>query len=264
MIPVSLAVATRHFGMPLRRAIEYAGSMGAQGVQLDVCNELPPGELSETGRRQFKHSLRERLLSISSFEFPTLRSFYDQQDLDAQVFGLKSALQFAYQMGVRIVVGRIGRIPEDVESKEYELLIQVLNDIARHSNQVGATFAFTPNADSTESIKTLIGKVTEGPIGINLDPGGMAMNGMSWVETYRELYDRVTSVQVRDGIRDIDGQGVEVAVGRGEVAWDECLALLHEGSFEGWLTATRSGGDDSKGDLARAIQFIKNVGTELG
>ena len=263
MIPVSLAVATRHFGLPVRSAIDHAASTGAKGVQLDVRNELQPNELSETGRRQFKHGLKERLLSISSFEFPTVRSFYDEQDLDARVASIKTALQFAYQMGTKVVVGRVGRIPEDTESREYELLIQVLNDIAQHSNRVGATFAFTPNVDSEDSLLKLFDQVKAGPLGLNLDPGGLAMNGIDWTSIYRALHDRVLAVQVRDGIRDIDGQGLEVALGRGEVAWDECLALLYEGAFQGWMTVTRSTGDDKPGEIARAIQFINNVGTEM-
>jgi sugar phosphate isomerase/epimerase len=263
MNPLPVAVATRFFGLPMRKAFERAAAIGAKGVQLDVRNELRPDDLSETGRRQLKHGLGEQSLSIASLEFPTRRSFYDSEALDFRVDGLKSALSFAYQLGVTVVVGRVGRIPQDSESDEFELLVQVLNDIARHSNRVGATFAMTPNVDSLESLKALLAQVTEGPLGINLDPGGMAMNAVGWVEIYHSLYDRVMAVQLRDGLRDIDGQGLEVAVGRGEVGWDECVALLYEGSFGGWMTATRSMGEDKVGDIARAIQFVKNVGHEL-
>lgn len=263
MPQLSLAVATRYIGLPLRRALESAAATGAKGVQLDVRHELQPHELSETGRRQFKHALGEQVLTLAAFEFPTRRSFYDVETLDTDVANLKTALEFAYQMGVTVVVGRVGRIPEDAASKEYQLLVQVLNDVARHSNHVGATFALTPSIDSPESLKDLFDLVTEGPLGLNLDPGGMAMNAVKWVATYRALHDRVLAVQVRDGIRDIDGQGLEVAVGRGEVAWDECLALLHEGAFRGWMTVTRSMGDDKVGDMARAIRFIKNVAGEM-
>ena len=79
------------------------------------------------------------------------------------------------------------------------------------------------------------------------------------VETYRAFYDRVLSVQIRDGLRDVDGQGVEVPLGQGEVVWDELLAMLEEGSFRGWLVATRSSGDDKVGDMARAIKYIRAV-----
>lgn len=233
--------------------------MGSQGVQIDVRNELKPGELSATGRRQFKNQLSERLVTLSTFEYPTRRSFYDQKALDSRVAGLKTALEFAYSMGVTVVVGRIGRIPEDTSSTEFEILCQVMNDVARHSNRFGAVFAITPGADSAESIKALLERVTEGPLGINLDPCSLAMNGLDSVATYRALYDRVLAFQVRDGLRDIDGQGIEVPVGRGEVAWDELLALLQEGSYQGWMTVVRSIGDERISDAERAIRFVRHV-----
>lgn len=259
MPELRIAVATRHFKQPIKRVLDSAALIGAQAVQFDVRNELKPTELTETGRRQLRHDLKEKLLSISSFEYPTRRAFSDQDALDARVAGLKAALEFAHSMGSAVVVGRIGRIPDDPELPAHQLLCDVLNDIARHSNRVGATFAITPTSDSIDSLASVFDRVTEGPIGLNLDPAGLIMSGNDPVSTYRAFYDRVLSVQIRDGLRDIDGQGIEVAVGRGEVVWDELLALLEEGSFRGWLVATRSTGDDRIGDMGRAIRFVRNV-----
>ena len=259
MHDLKIAVATRHCGQPLKRSLETAAMIGARGVQLDVRNELRPGDLSETGRRQFQHQLRERLLTISSFEFPTRRALTDPESLDARVAGLKAALEFAWQLGATVVVGRIGRVPEDVDSDAYQLLVQVLNDIARHSNRVGAVYSLTPTIDSVSSLERLFEDVTDGPLGLNLDPAGLVMAGSDPVAVYRSLYSRVLSVQIRDGVRDIDGQGIEVPTGRGEVVWDELLALLSEGDYKGWLTVTRSSGDDRIGDMGRAIRFLQNV-----
>ena len=85
------------------------------------------------------------------------------------------------------------------------------------------------------------------------------MNGISPVEYYQAFHDRVIAVQVRDGLKDIDGTGIEVAVGRGEVAWDELVVLLTEGRYSGWLTVTRTAGEDKVSDMARAIRFLNNV-----
>ncbi|MBI1311369.1 TIM barrel protein [bacterium] len=259
MPELKLAVATRHFNLPLKRVLDTAAEIGARGLQFDVRNELKPSELSETGRRQFRHRLQEQLLTLASFEYPTRRSFSDEDALDARIAGLKAALEFAFSMGVTVVCGRIGRIPEDADAPKYKLLCDVLNDIARHSNRVGATFAITPGVDSLDMLKRLLDDVIEGPIGINLDPAGLVMSENDPVEVYRALYDKVLSVTLRDGLRDIDGQGIEVPVGRGEVVWDELLALLDEGNFNGWLVATRTTGDDRIADMARAIRFVRNL-----
>jgi sugar phosphate isomerase/epimerase len=259
MPALRFAAATRHFAQPIRQSIDSAASIGATGVQFDVRNELKPSELSETGRRHLVRQLGEQRLELVSFEYPTRRAFHDKELLDARVAGLKSALEFAYSMGVTVVVGRIGRIPDDPDLPAYKLLCDVMNDIARHSNRVGATFAITPSNDSVDGLRGLFERVTDGPIGLNLDPAGLIMSDCDPVDTYRAFYERVLSVQLRDGLRDIDGQGVEVPVGRGEVVWDELLAMLEEGSFRGWLVATRSSGDDKVGDMSRAIRYVRTV-----
>jgi sugar phosphate isomerase/epimerase len=259
MQPLKIAVATRHFAQPLKQSLDTASHIGAKGVRFDVRNELRPSELSDTGRRHFRAQLRERLLTISGFEFPTRRALYDSDSLDARVAGLKAALDFAFQMGVTVVSGRIGRIPDDADSADFKLLCDVLNDVARHSNRAGATFAITPTVDSVATLRVLFERVTEGPLGLNFDPGGLAMNSVQPLEIYQAFYDRVLAVQVRDGLQDLDGTGVEVPVGRGDVVWDELIVMLSEGRFPGWLTVTRTAGDDKVADMARAIRFLNNV-----
>ena len=259
MPALKFAAATRHFAQPIRQSIDTAAAIGATGVQFDVRNELKLSELSETGRRHLKRQLGEQLLELASFEYPTRRAFHDKAQLDARVAGLKGALEFAYSMGVTVVVGRVGRIPDDPELPTFHLLCEVMNDIARYSNKVGATFAITPTNDSVDGLRRLFEHVTDGPIGLNLDPAGLIMSDCDPVETYRAFYDRVLSVQIRDGLRDVDGQGVEVPLGRGEVVWDELLSLLEEGSFRGWLVAARSSGEEKVSDMARAIRFIRTV-----
>ncbi|MFP6765870.1 MAG: hypothetical protein VB858_19725, partial [Planctomycetaceae bacterium] len=138
MQPLQIAAATRHFSQPLRKSLDTALRIGARGIRCDVRNELRPHELSETGRRHFRTQLREKLLTLSELEFPTRHSLHDPNSLDARVAGLKAALDFAFQMGVTVVSGRIGRIPDDTDSPEYSLLCEVLNDVARHSNRAGA------------------------------------------------------------------------------------------------------------------------------
>jgi len=259
MLPLRLSIATRHLNLPLNQALRAVAEAGARAVQLDVRNELKPHELGESARSDFLHQISEQLLNISAFEFPTRRSFYDQDALDGRVSALKAALDFAFLMKVKTVVGRLGRIPEDPQSVNFQLLVQVLNDIARHSNRCGVTFAVTPTADSPETVRQLFEQVVEGPIGLNLDVGGLSMQGQNPVEMYRTHFDRVLAVQVRDGLRDIDGQGQEVPLGRGEVQWDELLALLHEGGYRHWLTISRSAGNDKLGDSLRAMRFLHSV-----
>jgi sugar phosphate isomerase/epimerase len=259
MPPLRIALATTCLKLPLRESLRAAASLAAQAVQFDARDEVRPGELTETGRRQLLHALDELGLSIASLAFPTRRSFYDEEQLDARVSAVKRALDHAWQLRARVLTVRIGKIPEDRESKPYRLLFDVVSDLARHGNQVGATLAVTPSHDSPQALNEFLGAIKTGPIGIDFDPAVFVMAGHNAAEALRALHTYVLHFTARDAIRDIDAGGLETALGRGEVDWIEILPLLDEINYAGWVTVNRTQGDDRAGDAARAIQYLKNV-----
>ena len=259
MFPLRMAVATRAFHEPLKRAVQAAAEMGAQGVQLDLRNEVRPGELSETGRRQLLHYLDELNLSVASAMFPTRRAFYDLEELEARIAAARQAMEFGFQMKTSVLTLRVGRVPEEAESEEYDILRNVLGDLARHGNRVGVTLAITPTRDDPARLRELLKQITEGPVGINFDPANFVMAGSHPSRALEILQEYLVHVLVRDGIRDLDGSGLEVPVGRGEVEWEEMLALFDEADYHGWLTLDRTQGDDRPGDIRRAMQYLRNV-----
>ena len=261
MEPLRRAVACRCLPPPIRQSIRAAVEIGATGIQFDVRNELRPADLSDSGRRQLRHDLEIEGLTISSLSFPTRRSLYDPDQLEARIAGLKQTLEFAYQLRVPIVVARVGAIPQEKDSPEFKSLIEVLNEVARHANRVGATLAITPTRDSAADLKDLIDRVKDGLVGVNFDPAVFAMCGRDAVAAFRELHKHVLHITARDGVRDIDGSGQEVALGRGDVDWPELLALLTEADYRGWLTVDRSHSDDITRDAERALAYLQNVAT---
>lgn len=259
MLSLRVAVATRCFQQPLKQSLITANAVGGQGVQFEVRNELKPSEFSETGRRQLLHYLDELGLSVSSLTFQTRRPLFEEQQLDARLAFIKEAMQFAFQLKAPVVTARIGRIPTDADSVESQVLCEVLSDLARYGNHIGATFAITPTNESPETLAQLIAKIGDGPLGINFDPATFVMIDQDPAEAFRTLHEFVMHVQIRDALRDIDGSGLEVPVGRGEVGWEEVLALLDEAGYRGWLTVDRTTGDDKQNDVARAVKYLRRV-----
>lgn len=259
MEPLRRAVACHCLPQPIRRAIHAAVEFGATGIQFNARQELRPTDLSDSGRRQLRHDLEIEGLTISSLAFPTRRSLFDPDQIEPRISGLKQTLEFAYQLQVPIVVARVGAIPSDKDSVDYKLLVSVLSDIARHGNRVGTTLALTPTRDSAADLKELISKITEGLVGINFDPAVFAMCGRDAVAAFRELHQHVLHVTARDGVRDIDGSGQEVVLGRGDVDWSELIALLTEADYRGWLTVDRNNSEDATRDAERALAYLKNV-----
>lgn len=261
---MNLALASRCLNLPLREAVKRAAEFGAGGVQFDAREELKPGDLTETGRRQFLHGLDELGLKVASLMFPTRRTFYDEELLDARVAGAKAAMDFAWELRAKVLTARVGRIPAEKDSQDYVLLREVLSDLAQYGNHVGVTFTMTPMGDSPQVIGELIGAVKTGPLGVDFDPAAFVMGGQNPVDAFRVLHGSILHVQGRDAIRDIDAGGQEVELGRGEVDWIELLPLLDEIAYGGWVTVNRTSGSDRAGDAARAIRYLKNVGMERG
>jgi len=255
-----VALATRNLKLPLPQALVAAARAGAQGVQFDLREEVRAGELTETGCRQLLHQIDEIGLRVASTIFPTRKSLFDEEQLDARVAAIRAAMKFAWQLKCRIRVIRAGRIPTDRESKDYQLLRDVMTDLTRHGNQVGVSLALSPTQDSPETMADFVGAIQSGPIGINFDPAAFLMAGHAPSPAYRKLHTLITHVTARDAIRDAEGAGLEQALGRGEVDWFELLALLEESAYSGWTTVLRTQGDDLSGDALRAIQYLKNVG----
>src|SRR5579872_1333922 len=109
-MPLRIAVATRCFGLPLKQSLRAAAACGAKGVQLDARDELKAIELTDTGRRQFLHAVEELGLSVASLVFPTRRSFFDEDQLDARVAAAKRAMEQARQLRAAALTVRIGKI----------------------------------------------------------------------------------------------------------------------------------------------------------
>ncbi len=257
-----IAVATRLFELPLKDALVAAAKAGADGVQFDVRSELPPAELSQTGRRHLLKQLSDYGLAVASLHIPFRRALYDQAYLERRLDLVRQVMQMAYDLKSGVVTLRAGSVPAQ-ETEERRLLVEVLNDLARYGNHVGAVLAVTPSVEPPGPLLDVLQQVQDGPIGVDFDPSVFVSARVEATDAFRELHEWVQHVVVRDAVRDMDGSVEEVPVGRGDVTWDELLALLEEARYGGWLTVLRTTGEDRAGDAARAIQYVRNVVAEF-
>ncbi|MFG0335752.1 MAG: sugar phosphate isomerase/epimerase, partial [Maioricimonas sp. JB049] len=133
MQTLKIAVATLPFQQPIRQAVQTAATTGASGLQIDARNELRPGDLSETGRRQFLHMLSEMQLSVASVTFPVRRALQEPEALDARIAALKQAMDFAYQLKARVLTTRLSDLPDDPDSRSAVTLQEILEDLSSHA-----------------------------------------------------------------------------------------------------------------------------------
>jgi sugar phosphate isomerase/epimerase len=254
-----IAVPTATYQQPLRRSILLAAAAGADGVQFDLRSEVPPAEFGDTARMQLRHYLSEQRLQVGACTLSTQGTLTDVERLDVRVAAIRKAMEFARQLGSDVLTVRLGTVPPEAASTDYERLGSVLTDLASHGNRVGTTLAVSTLGNAPATLASLLSTIDTGPIGVDFDPAGSVFAGVTPVQGLRDLHDVVAHVQIRDGIRTSEGAGVETAIGAGDVPWDEFLATVAEADFRGWLTVRRTGGSDRPGDLARGIQYVRNV-----
>ncbi len=254
-----LALATRCWSSTPWEHWPDIAATGAQGVQLDVRTEVMADQLSATGRRDFLHRLRETGLRISSTSFPLKRPLHDQRELDRKLAAIRAAMEFTHALQSSVMCLPLGKLPAPDRAGDQQVLRELLNDLAAFGNHIGVTLAWTPIGDSAEDVGAILQTVKSGPVGIDFDPAYHVMTGRSSTKSLQAVAALVTHVQLRDGVRMLDGGGDETALTEGAVDWVELLALLSELEYTGWLTAIRLQGPDRAGDCVQALKFVQRT-----
>lgn len=259
MFRVKISVATYEFGQDLRTALQTAMRIGAQGVQFDLRNQVTAADYGQTARRQLLNAISERALVPASAHFALKSSLFENERLEERLDAVRNAMVFASQLKLRVLTIRMGRLPQ-VESSEYtESVLPILCDLASHANHVGVQLCIIPAGDSAESLVALLNQIKSGPVGIDGDLASWVLSGRSPQTQLRELNQLISHIEIRDAVRDVDGIGEEVPVGRGEIDWDEVAGLIGEMDYAGWLNVRRSSGNDKIGDCERAIKYLHHL-----
>ena len=253
------SIATRSLNQPLKRSLLTIADWEVPGVELDSRWELRPDEFTATGQRQFRHLLKELGLTLSAIHFPAKRSFANSEHLDARIEHLKKVMQFAREMQTEIVTTKIGKIPEESESKDYQLLHEVVNDLAKYGNTIGINLGVIPGGESIEALSQFCSSIDQGFLGISLDPAAIVWSQQNPCDAVRSLYQRLLFVQARDAILNGDENREEVPLGEGDVDWDELLALLEHAGYNRWVSLVRTQGEHRTNDLTRGLRILQEM-----
>lgn len=291
---IRLALATEDFGQPLRQAIRQAAQFRVQGLRLNARTEIGAADLTETGLRQLRHFVEEHQLRVAGLYCPSRHSLADPQGLDRRLLMIRSAIERIRRLGTNEVLICAGRIPdptanarriaqgqpddsevdslknpfsfapppkltEPSEAEQFELLAQVLSDLAAAANHHGASLQIIVSDYDSARISALLSRVTTGPVQLVFDPAVCVMSGRQPVSIFRSLYQSIGYVRLRDAQRDVDGAGVEVPCGDGAVDWQELLPVLAEAIQPAWMCIERTGGDQRAADVATAVRRLQSL-----
>jgi sugar phosphate isomerase/epimerase len=257
---LKIAIQLKSLRLPLKKALTTAAQLGASAVEIDARGEVRPGELTQTGLRQFKKLLEDLNLRVAAVGFLTRRGYDVEEDLQRRIEATRQAMTFAYSLGAPVVVNQIGRVPSDEKSPEWQRLVEALHDLGNWGQTAGARLAAETGSESGPDLARLLATLPEGAVGVNLDPGNLVVNGFSPLEAVEALGPSILHVHAKDGVRDLaQGRGLEVQLGRGSVDFPALLGALEEHGYRGYLTIERTGGTDPVLEIGQAVKYLRSL-----
>lgn len=246
--------------LPFKKALHMAGDLGADAVEIDLRNQIKPAELTQTGLRQLRKMLSDRDLRVCAASFRTRRGYNVLEDLDRRIDASKQAMQAASRLGTNILVNQIGRVPDEAEGSEWDLLVQVLTDLGKYGQHIGVTLAAETGTEDGETLAKLVDALPPGSLGITLDPANLIVNGFSAHSAVSALRQHVCYVHAKDGVRDLaQGRGLETPLGRGSVDFPEIIGTLEEAEYRGYFTIEREHCSDPITEIGQAVEYLRNL-----
>jgi sugar phosphate isomerase/epimerase len=257
MLAPRIAVQTKCLEKPLRQALHTARQLEAEGVQLDLRQELPAAELSDTAHRQLRKLLDDLNLRVGSTAFPTRRGYGNPENLERRIDASVEAMRASSRLGARTMLITVGAIPLADEA-DRSTLLEALTTLAMHGNRLGVQPSLQAvNADPAD-LKNLIDELPDGLVGVDLSPADAILAGQNPRQVAETLGRHITHVFANDAVRGLGGaNGNEVELGRGTADFPELLGVLEEHDYHGWITVERRDSRRPVDELANAIQFLR-------
>jgi sugar phosphate isomerase/epimerase len=259
MIGSRVAVQTKCLALPLRQALHTAGRLGADGVQLDLRQELPAAELSDTGVRQLRKLLDDLNLRVASAAFPTRRGFAEPQELERRIHATIEAMKGASRLGARVMLISLGPLPLADEPGRSTLL-EAITTLAMQGNRVGVQLALQCPAAHPADLKDFVDELPEGVAGVDLSPADLILSGQRPREYVEKLGQHVVHVFANDAAPGLGGMaGSSVELGRGTADVPELLGSLEEYDYRGWVTVEQRNSRRPAEDVANALEFLRSL-----
>jgi L-ribulose-5-phosphate 3-epimerase len=255
-----IGIVLESLGRPLREGLRLASALGADGVQVDAAGPLAPDELSQSGRKDFRHLLRSLNLELAALGCPLRHGFNVDYGLDARVAYVKTALSLAYDLGPRIVVAFPGPLPKEDNPAARELCMHSLTELDRHGERVGSRVALEAGPEPPGEFKEFLVRFSAGGLSVNVDPASLLGHGhdpAAAVEAFGPLVAYVHARDTRPHRADRDAQ--EVPIGQGDVDWNSFLGALEAIEYRGWLSVKRGPSANPAGDVQQGVAFLRRL-----
>jgi sugar phosphate isomerase/epimerase len=173
----------------------------------------------------------------------------------------------AGDLGLDLVTFHAGFIPEGSEDPRRRVLLDRLRELASVFESRSVRIGLETGQERAPDLLRLLGELDCPSVGVNFDPGNMILYGMGDpVTALGELAPHVLQVHVKDALppRTRGEWGTEVPVGEGAVDWAAFFAVLGQVPGAVDLMVEREAAEPHRGDIARAIRFLRHIDAARG
>ncbi len=255
---MKIGVIPDSFAVDFKTAVDYARSLGVQGLQPYVTHgELAPENLTKQDRDELLKFVKKNGLVFSAlcadFGLHFAAAVPDEEGIKRTML----MMDLAKDLKANIITTHIGKVPDDENSVEYANTVKTIERLGRYGDEIGVCFATETGPEMAIKLKGILDKADTKSAKVNLDPANFVMvAGQDPVEAVYILKDYIVHTHAKDGIKVGDGYE-ELPLGTGGVPFPEYLAALKDIGYDGFLTIERECGADRYGDIKIAADFLK-------
>jgi L-ribulose-5-phosphate 3-epimerase len=277
---MKIGVMVESFRAGLVGGLEAAAQVGADGVQIYATSgEMHPDNMTGDHRAQLRRRLADMGLELAALcgDFGG-HGFQDAAENAKRVEDSRHVMDLAMDLGCNVVTTHIGVVPEDRSNPRYAVMAKACEQLGRHGQSLGATFAIETGPENAVVLRAFLDHIGIMPgIGVNFDPANLVMVQCEDIPKAVGLLGKyIVHTHAKDGLNlgKITGEQIynnadvppglkpwecikEVPLGEGQVPWPQYLAALKAAKFDGYLTLEREVGDDPRKDIVQAIGFLK-------
>ncbi len=266
-----IGILASNLGLGLKGGILQARQLGVDGVQLwCVDNELDPARMPAAERAAFQRWVAEQGLEISALCGDLGKGFLKAETNRLVLPRMKTIVDLAVDLGVRIVTSHIGRLPDDEHDPCWAVGLEAFADLGAYAAERGCVVAMETGPEEPAVLKRFLDKIGNKGIGVNYDPANLVMGGpYDHIGGVHVLKDYIVHTHAKDGVRLLGEPSaggdrtrrriLEVPLGEGSVAFRYYLWSLKTAGYRGYLTIEREGGPDPVGDVTRAVAFLRGL-----
>lgn len=271
----------------------FASLDAGLGVKLSVVRELgiptiqlhAPSRPARTaeGAREFLDKLREIDVTLTAVfggfegesyaDIPTVErtvGLVPRETRAAREAEMREIADFARLLNVDVVALHLGFVPHDEKNSLWTEAVQLTRALCDHCRGNRQALHLETGQEDADTLVKFISAVERDNLFVNFDPANMILYGSGEpIEALRKVGRWVKSVHCKDAkwaANPGKEWGQEVALGDGDVGFENYLRTLDEIGYTGPLTIEREIPQDPNRqmvEIGRAVRLLNQLKTKL-